>query len=158
MDAIRIDTSRTKAVIFDMNGTMVVGESASNLQEVAGLRRLVHLLGSHGVLLAIATRASRAECEQVLRQIELEEKFKLLLTTEDVRHPKPHPEIYQLALKKLAISAEEALVFEDTPSGIMAAKTAGIPVVGIIGFYEANQLMESGALACLSDFRPIALT
>ena len=154
MNALRIDTTKTRAVIFDMNGTMVTG-SYDTFKAVEGLTDFLHLLRSHNVLLALATRAYKPEVDTVLSSLGIEGVFDAVATGEEIDFPKPHPQIYQRLLKQLELPASQALVFEDTPSGIHAAQAAGISVVGITTNYPAEILQKSGVVACLTNFRPV---
>ena len=54
-----------------------------------------------------------------------------------VRHPKPHPEIYLRAAELLAVAPANCIVFEDSPSGVAAGVAAGMRVIGI-GTTEVN--------------------
>ena len=73
---------------------------------------------------ALATMSYRKEVLHVLRALALEESLDLVLTREDVREPKPDPEIYLLAARKLEVPPEECLVLEDSPNGVRAGVAA----------------------------------
>jgi len=73
-----------------------------------------------------------------------------IFSAEMVGKPKPHPEVYLLALNTLGITAEETLVVEDSPTGVQAAKAAGLRVVGFLGAAHIHpghdiRLLEAGA-------------
>ena len=55
----------------------------------------------------------------------LSQYFDATLSNEDVTHPKPDPQIYQLAMKKLGVSANQCLIVEDNDNGVKAATGAG---------------------------------
>ncbi|HZY92558.1 MAG TPA: HAD family hydrolase [Thermoplasmata archaeon] len=57
--------------------------------------------------------------------------FKVIVTAEDVSRTKPDPDAYLLALKKLAVNADEVLVLENAPLGIESARAAGLRVVAL---------------------------
>ena len=57
--------------------------------------------------------------------------FDVVLTGEDVEHGKPDPDVYLKALEKLNVSAEDAIAFEDTPIGMLAAERAKINCINI---------------------------
>lgn len=57
--------------------------------------------------------------------------FDIIICGEDVSKGKPNPEVYETALKKLNISSNEALVFEDSEIGMKAAENANINYVKI---------------------------
>ena len=66
-----------------------------------------------------------------LSRLDLVRYFDFILTSEDVEKVKPQPDLFLLALSKLKISPGEAVVFEDSPNGITAARTAGIYVIAV---------------------------
>jgi beta-phosphoglucomutase-like phosphatase (HAD superfamily) len=55
----------------------------------------------------------------------------VIKSREDVQHVKPDPELFLAALEALGVRAEEAVVFEDSPNGVLAANRAGICVVAV---------------------------
>ena len=80
---------------------------------------------------ALATMSHRAEALHVLRALELEGYLDLVLAREDVKNPKPDPEIYLLAAHKLNAPPAECLVIEDSATGVQAALSAGMNVIGL---------------------------
>lgn len=82
-----------------------------------------------GIKMAVASSSPRDWVINHLTRLELVSVFDFILTAEDVLNVKPQPDLFQLALKKLGISASEAVVFEDSPNGIKAARAAGIFVI-----------------------------
>lgn len=69
---------------------------------------------------------------------------------------KPHPEPYLNALKKLDIAAGSAVVIEDSPNGVISAKTAGCYVIGITTGFTQNELLTAGADQVFANFSEIA--
>lgn len=69
-------------------------------------------------------------------KLKLKEYFDLIITKEDVKNKKPHPEIYLNILEHYKADKKEFLVFEDSLHGVMAAKAAGIEVVNIYDKYS----------------------
>jgi len=61
----------------------------------------------------------------------LREHFDVVCTRDDVSTVKPDPALYLLALEKLDVGAGEAIAFEDSPNGILAAKRAGIFCIAV---------------------------
>ncbi|WP_176986512.1 HAD-IA family hydrolase [Jiangella alba] len=64
----------------------------------------------------------------------------VVVTADDVLRGKPHPEPYLLGAQRLGIEPGRCVVVEDAPSGIAAARAAGMAVVGIVSTHEARQL------------------
>jgi beta-phosphoglucomutase-like phosphatase (HAD superfamily) len=65
---------------------------------------------------------------------------------------KPDPAPYRAALRKTGVSAEDALAFEDSISGIASAVAAGIPTVGITSSQNPERLLDAGAFMTAEDF------
>lgn len=79
--------------------------------------------------LAVATNAERPVCERLLATINIRELFDTVVCISDNVPPKPSPAMFQLAAKRLGHSNGKVLVIEDSPQGVQAAKTAGMPVI-----------------------------
>ncbi len=81
--------------------------------------------------LALVTASEHNVAHKLLRHCEIFEYFQCIITTKEVERSKPHPEPYLLALKSLGVTAEDALVFEDSNTGITAANAANIKVAKV---------------------------
>lgn len=82
-------------------------------------------LREEGFQLAVASNSIRRSVDELMQRTELQPLLSFSLSNEDVSHPKPNPEIYQLAIEKLNVQPSECLVVEDGEYGIAAAKAAG---------------------------------
>ncbi|MCX5681486.1 MAG: HAD family phosphatase [Candidatus Omnitrophica bacterium] len=90
---------------------------------VLGSRSFVKNLNKEGFRLALVTGTSFHEVEKILPK-RLRSLFEVVITGCDVRHGKPHPEPFRKALKHLRLDAEDAIVIENAPLGILSAKRA----------------------------------
>jgi beta-phosphoglucomutase len=86
--------------------------------------------------LAIVSGARRAEIDSVLDHAGLRSFFALALGAEEIRHGKPDPEGYRIAVTRLqkrvaGLGPEQCLVVEDSPKGIAAARAAGMRVIAL---------------------------
>jgi HAD superfamily hydrolase (TIGR01509 family) len=79
-----------------------------------------------GLKLAVVTNSIRETSEYMLRYSGILDFFQFIVTNEDVTNPKPSPEGYILACKKLGLDASEVVVIEDGDYGVLAAQAAGI--------------------------------
>jgi sugar-phosphatase len=113
------------------------------LYEVPGARELLESLppGSW----AVVTSGIRPVAELRLRHTRLPTP-PVLVTADQVRHGKPHPEGYLTAAARLGVEPERCIVVEDTPAGIEAAHAGGMRVVAIAATYEAEALMTADAV------------
>jgi len=89
--------------------------------------------------------------DEILKMDELRQYFRCIVSSEDVSLPKPSPEIFLLASKKLNVEPKYCCVIEDTINGVKAGKAAGMNVVAITNTFSIDQLSKSGAdLVCQS--------
>ncbi|NQX63471.1 HAD family hydrolase [Paenibacillus qinlingensis] len=79
-----------------------------------------------GLRIGLASSSKRAWIETYLAQLGIGDYFETIRTAEDVALVKPHPELYQLALKDLGVQPDEAIAIEDSPNGARAAAAAGM--------------------------------
>ena len=78
--------------------------------------------------------------ENIFDYLHIEKYFDSVTTGEEVSFKKPEPDIFLVALDKMGIEPERCLVFEDSESGIEAAKGAGMKVIGI---YRDNKHLKT---------------
>ncbi len=95
---------------------------------IRGSRSFIKKMAKKNFLLALVTGTSRREVKRILPG-ELYDSFLVIITGDEVRYGKPHPEPYLKALKKLKINPGEAIVIENAPFGIESAKAAGLRCV-----------------------------
>ncbi len=104
---------------------------ASELNEF--LSTFLEQMAAHYTTVLVTT-AKKKNAMAVLRQYDLERHFTHTIFGDEVSSMKPHPEAYQLALKKAGVKSEEAIAFEDSDKGIQAANAAGIKTIHIRSF------------------------
>lgn len=91
-----------------------------------------------GYRLAVCSNAIGDSVELMLKQAGLYDYFEFLISNEDVSKPKPDPEIYLAALRRMSLEASEVVIVEDAPHGIEAARKAGGHVCQVAGFNEVD--------------------
>ena len=84
-----------------------------------------------GYKLALASNSVKNSIESMMYKAQLDEYLDFKLSNQDVKHGKPDPEIYLLAIKKLGLSPSECLIVEDNPHGIEAAFASGAHVLEV---------------------------
>ncbi|MGE5280218.1 MAG: HAD family hydrolase [Deltaproteobacteria bacterium] len=97
---------------------------------VPGARRFIARLAGKGIRMGLVTGTAAHEVAQILPAA-LRRRFSVRVTGDDVRHGKPHPEPYLLALKKLGLRPRQAVVLENAPFGIHSAKKAGLMCIAL---------------------------
>jgi HAD superfamily hydrolase (TIGR01509 family) len=106
-------------------------EASLNQSILPGVETLLETGRNEGLKLAIASSSPHLWVDTHLKRLGLFGYFEAILCGDDVTRTKPHPDLYQAALHSLKVQAKEAVVFEDSPNGIQAAKTAGIFTVAV---------------------------
>jgi HAD superfamily hydrolase (TIGR01509 family) len=94
-----------------------------------GLEELLTLLEEIGIPKAVATSTARGKALHSLGV--LASRFHAVICGDEVVHGKPAPDIYLLAAQRLGVAPAHCLALEDSPAGVAAARSAGMPVVMI---------------------------
>lgn len=127
------------------------------IQPQPGLSEFLTWANSLNLKLGLVTNAPRLNAELMISALGLQDTFAVIVIGEDLPLTKPDPLPYKEALAKLGVSKEEAIVFEDSPSGILSAVRAGITTIAVLSGHPADQLMELGAEWVIKDFQDSAL-
>ena len=125
------------------------------IMPVAGVIAFVDALVSSGVPRAVATSATRGDLERVIGALGLRERFEVLVTADDVRWGKPHPEVYLKAAARLGVDPGACVVFEDAVVGVQAARAAGMRVIGVATAHTSDELVAAGAERAVADFEDV---
>ncbi|HET7685561.1 MAG TPA: HAD family phosphatase [Candidatus Limnocylindria bacterium] len=109
-------------------------------REVAGRPGAVELVTRlRGRLpLGLASNSPRRLVDTALASSGLTDAFDAVVTSDDVAHAKPAPDIYLEACRRLGVAPGDALALEDSASGIAAAKAAGLACIAVPQFAEAD--------------------
>jgi len=126
--------------------------AASKVQPLPGLTELLQWTKTNGLARSLVTNAPRENVNFMLDILKLAETFAPIILGEEAPAPKPHPDPYQIALEKLSLSPEEAIVFEDSLTGIHSSTAAGITTIGIASTHDPHSLAKAGATLVVSDF------
>ncbi|MFN7991799.1 MAG: HAD family phosphatase [Candidatus Micrarchaeia archaeon] len=99
------------------------------LSEMPGVRAFLSSLKEKGIPAAIVSGSHRTNVELALAVLGLGGFFSLIISGDDVPERKPDPGPYLAAARKLGLVPGDCLVIEDSRSGMMAAKAAGMRLV-----------------------------
>jgi len=112
-----------------------------------GITRIVDEAIAAGVRLGVCTTSAAQSVNGVLDLMgeERKSKFEFVLAGDVVARKKPDPEIYLLALDRLALPAGECIVIEDSRNGLLAAHGAGIPTVVTTSTYTTQEDFSEAA-------------
>ncbi len=104
---------------------------AERLRLLPGARSTLERLAGRGLRLALVTSSSRETARESLRRFAITDYFEALITAHDVVRRKPDPQPYRAALDALGLPPARAIAIEDSPTGISAARAAGLPVIAV---------------------------
>jgi HAD superfamily hydrolase (TIGR01509 family) len=94
----------------------------------------------------LATMSHRQQASKVLKLLDIDNYFNLIVTRDDVENGKPDPEIYLVVSEQLSIPPPECLVIEDSPSGIQAALNAGMHCIAVTNNFTRENVHQSNLL------------
>ncbi len=113
---------------------------AEHVDPIPGFLPFFHELKKAGLKTAVATSAPFANLELIAGKLDLFPHLESALASENVKKHKPDPEVYLKSAQNLSLEPQQCLVFEDSFSGVSAAKNAGMKVVGVLSSHTKEQL------------------
>jgi HAD superfamily hydrolase (TIGR01509 family) len=96
-----------------------------------GLRELLAALRAQGVPAGLASNSQRAFVERALARSGLDGAFDAVVVGDEVARPKPAPDVYLAVAEALGAAPANCVALEDSPTGVVAARAAGMRVVGV---------------------------
>lgn len=121
-------------------------------QPLPGIEDYLEAAKELGLKIGLASSSSRKWVEEHLGRSGLMHHFEVIKTADDVTNVKPDPALYVEAVKALGVRPDEAIAFEDSVNGSVAAKKAGLycvaipnPVTMHMAFTEVDHVMETMA-------------
>jgi HAD superfamily hydrolase (TIGR01509 family) len=156
-EAIKTDYHITKSI--DEIMTMQIPIKLNLLQEddfkaIPGIVELLEDIKAVHIPIAIASSSPKIFIEAVVEKIGIRQYFSILLSGEEIERSKPEPDIFFKAALLLNVNPAECLVVEDSKSGTIAAKKAGMKCIGYQNFNSGNQDL-SNADFIVNDIREI---
>jgi HAD superfamily hydrolase (TIGR01509 family) len=142
------EPGRAEQLLEELNA-LVVAELERGVEAMIGAREVLERLRERGTPIGLV---SNSPLRFVLRSIEIagfEGLFDVVLSAHEVAAPKPAPDPYLEACRRLGVQPGPSVVaLEDSPTGVAAARAAGLTVIGIpsvegVALEEAHHLAES---------------
>ena len=99
---------------------------------------LLNHLKSRNLLLGCCSNSIQETLHLMLKSAHLFDHFDLILGNDEVENPKPHPQIYLEAFKRLKVKPSETIIVEDAPAGIASAKASGARVIEVRGVDDVH--------------------
>lgn len=116
------------------------------LKPVAGVKDLIVRVKESGAAMCVASQSPLPRVRLSLHVTGLEGYFgENVFTASMVAHPKPAPDLFLFAAQRIGVPPDRTIVIEDTPTGAMAARAAGMRVYGYAADENAHALQSAGA-------------
>lgn len=103
------------------NKQLITYDMLKSIQPDPRLQEVLSSLVKAGYKIGLCSNSIRKTCITVLAKLGLAEYMDFILSGEDVKNSKPHPEIYWKAISSMGMLPEETLIVEDSPYGLLAA-------------------------------------
>ena len=142
------EPGRAEALIEELN-VLVVAELEHGVEAMVGARDLLQALKQRGTPIGLVSNSPLAFVRRSLELVGFEDSFDVVLSAHEVAAPKPAPDPYLEACRRLGVEAGPSVVaLEDSPTGVAAARAAGLTVIGVpsvegVALDEAHHLAES---------------
>jgi HAD superfamily hydrolase (TIGR01509 family) len=137
------------AVLIEELNELVVAELEHGVEAMVGARELLHSLRQRGTPLGLVSNSPLVFVERSLQIVGFQDRFDVVLSAHEVAAPKPAPDPYLEACARLGVEpGPEVVALEDSPTGVAAARAAGLTVIGIpsiegMALDEAHHIAES---------------
>ena len=142
------EPGRGGELIEELN-ELVVAELEHGVEAMVGARDLLRELKRRGTPLGLVSNSPLAFVRRSLEIVGFHQSFDVVISAHEVAAPKPAPDPYLEACRRLGIEAgPEVVALEDSPTGVAAARAAGLTVIGIpslegIVLDEAHEIASS---------------
>jgi HAD superfamily hydrolase (TIGR01509 family) len=140
------EPGRAVELIDELN-ELVVAELEHGVEAMVGARELLHQLNQRGTPMGLVSNSPLAFVQRSLEIVGFSDRFDVVLSAHEVAAPKPAPDPYLEACRRLGVEAGPSVVaLEDSPTGVAAARAAGLTVIGVPSL-EGIELVEAHLIA-----------
>jgi beta-phosphoglucomutase len=121
---------------------------------ITGAQEFVHW-AKNKFQIALATSSTTRNRLAALRTLGLTDTFGFVVDASGFTRSKPHPEVFEKAIRGLNAEPSECLVIEDSLNGVIAGKAAGCHVAAITTSFSKEQLLSHGADYVVQSFKEL---
>ncbi len=151
------DVPDEHTALADRKEAMFREALGARVEPVAGIAELLDWAEAVGADTAVVTNAPRENALAMLSAAGLDARLVTLVIGDECARPKPDPLPYITAMRMLGVTPSQAVAFEDSPSGLRAARGSGAHVFGMTGSLGTEALRAAGAHQVIADFTDPAL-
>lgn len=151
---------KNKFSLDEMNRVSLKKEEAyqaafrPHLKLIDGLQPFLEKAHSNNIPIAIGTAAIPFNINFVLDNLTLRHYFHAIISADDVKESKPHPETFLKAAEALGMKPDECIVFEDSPKGIETALNAGMQAVAVTTMHSEEDFTQyNNILFFIKDYK-----
>ncbi|HSP46619.1 MAG TPA: HAD family phosphatase [Clostridiaceae bacterium] len=126
------------------------------LEVKEGLYELFDYLEKKGYRKVVATSSAEERAQFILKKIGMDLRVDGVITGDDIKKGKPDPEIFLKAAELLHIPRENAIILEDSKSGLIGAVNAGIRCIFIPDLIPADDEVRKHAYAVVTSLKKVA--
>jgi beta-phosphoglucomutase len=141
-----------KSVALENSKKKVFEEIINELELIKGFLPFLNKVKERKIQTALVSSTSLYSLALVDSLYQISGMFDLVITEVDTKLHKPYPDPYLKALEKLPAEINTTIVIEDSPNGIISAKSAGCFVYGITSSFSKQTLLASGADKVVDSF------
>lgn len=142
--------------MFDERCRFLMGErSHGGVPVKAGAIELVAELRDRGIPTAVATSSRQHHAHKHLGAAGMLDMFDTIVTRDDVLNPKPHPEPYLMAAKRLGIDPLKCLALEDSHTGALAAHAAGMQTIMVPDLVHPSDEIRALGIAVMESLNHV---
>lgn len=124
------EPGRAAEIIAELD-LVVMSELEQGVEPMPGAVDVLSAVREMGTPVGIVSNSPRAFLDRALEKAGLTDRFDLILSAHEVAAPKPAPDPYLEACRRLGVEPAEAIALEDSPTGVAAARAAGMTVIGV---------------------------
>jgi beta-phosphoglucomutase-like phosphatase (HAD superfamily) len=120
---------------------------------IDGVIDILKIIKQNGHRCAIVTNCNRIVAEKIVDRMGINSTIDFIISNNDCKNSKPHPEPYLNALKKYGINNNRAFIFEDSKTGITSGKSIYPKcLIGVETLYDNKELLISGCNISIKDY------
>ncbi|PZF65519.1 HAD family hydrolase [Curtobacterium sp. MCPF17_047] len=132
--------------------TAYYSEHMPQLRLLPGARDLLEAVAGRGHAVVLATSAPQNELDRLLELLDADRWITAVTSGEDVEQAKPDPGIIEVALQKVGVDPERAVMIGDAMWDVESAKRVGVRCIGVMtGGIGGDELRGAGAAAVYDD-------
>ncbi|MCC5447083.1 HAD family hydrolase [Candidatus Nanobsidianus stetteri] len=135
---------------------IIINEYMEKIKFNPGAKQILNYFKDKKYKMAIFTSNTRRLTIEILKYLHIYNLFDIIITSDDVKQTKPDPEGYIKILKGFSVLPNEILAIEDSIYGVIAAKRAGINVIGVTsGVNKKRELISAGATMVFKNLKEL---